>query len=213
MNYYYELNLNFNDDLYYFYEWDENDKLERIKKIPIIKIKSKLFKTIVNNNFEIDDNTFKYIENKTLNKDVFKINNACIFCDTKNCIAIEFDNNKKSIARSFLMLEDENNICDISYTLKYHDVYLENIKKLNTNNELRQELKIKKIITKEIFELYKNNNLKKLKYLYYEWFNLIENNKDVIVKNMYAEQKKDLKTIHHEIYNIIKMSYNKENSY
>ena len=35
MNFYYEIKLNFSDnELYKFYEWSENDKLDLIKKIP-----------------------------------------------------------------------------------------------------------------------------------------------------------------------------------
>ena len=76
--------------------------------------------------------------------------------------------------------------------------------------ELRQESRIIKIIMKEIFELYKNNNIKKLKYLYYEWFSSMEDNKDLILNNMYCDLKNGLKKIHYTIYNIIQMSYNFE---
>ena len=60
MNFYYEIKLNFSDnELYKFYEWSENDKLDLIKKIPIIKVKTALLKEIYNNNFEISEDLFK----------------------------------------------------------------------------------------------------------------------------------------------------------
>lgn len=208
MNFYYEIKLNFSDnELYKFYEWSENDKLDLIKKIPIIKVKTALLKEIYNNNFEISEDLFNYISGKTIVKDNLNIENACIFCDTKNCIAIEFDKNRKSIARSTLLLEDENNICEVSFSIKTKDIEIKKIDKLNYSHEFRQETKIKNVITKEILELYKNKDKNKLEYLYYEWFNEKEANLDIILKKMLQDIKKELKSIHCEIYKIIKMSY------
>ncbi len=208
MNFYYEIKLNFSDnELYKFYEWSENDKLDLIKKIPIIKVKTALLKEIYNNNFEISEDLFNYISGKTIVKDNLNIENACIFCDTKNCIAIEFDKNRKSIARSTLLLEDENNICEVSFSIKMKDIEIKKIDKLNYSHEFRQETKIKNVITKEILELYKNKDKNKLEYLYYEWFNEKETNLDIILKKMLQDIKKELKSIHCEIYKIIKMSY------
>ena len=208
MNFYYEIKLNFSDnELYKFYEWSENDKLDLIKKIPIIKVKTALFKEIYNNNFEISEDLFNYISGKTIVKDNLNIDNDCIFCDTKNCVAIEFDKNRKSIARSTLLLEDENNICEVSFSIKMKDIEIKKIDKLNYSHEFRQETKIKNVITKEILELYKNKDKNKLEYLYYEWFNEKETNLDIILKKMLQDIKKELKSIHCEIYKIIKMSY------
>ena len=208
MNFYYEIKLNFSDnELYKFYEWSENDKLDLIKKIPIIKVKTALLKEIYNNNFEISEELFNYISGKTIVKDNLTIETACIICDTKNCIAIEFDKNRKSIARSTLLLEDENNICEVSFSIKMKDIEIKKIDKLNYSHEFRQETKIKNVITKEILELYKNKDKNKLEYLYYEWFNEKETNLDIILKKMLQDIKKELKSIHCEIYKIIKMSY------
>ena len=209
MNYYYEINLNFNDTAYSFYEWNETDKLEHIKKIPVIKVKSNVLKKIVTNNFNVSKEFLDSINGRVLCKDNIKIENACIFCDTKNCIAIEFNNKGYSIARSNLMLEDENNICEIAYSFKYKDIELTNLEIINIKDEFRQEIKIKNIINKEIIELYNNKNYKKLEYLYYEWFGKLENNIETMVKNMYEDLKGNLKEIHYEIYKIIKLSYSR----
>ena len=53
-----------------------------------------------------------------------------------------------------------------------------------------------------------NNNINKLKYLYYEWFGEIESNKEIITKRMFKDIKEELKKTHYDIYNIIKLSYN-----
>ena len=41
MNYVYDIYLNLNNVLYDFFDWDKNDKLIHIKKIPIFKIWNK----------------------------------------------------------------------------------------------------------------------------------------------------------------------------
>ena len=212
MNFYYEIKLNFNDDkLFNFYEWSVDDKLDHIKKIPLVKVKSNVFRDIYSYNFKVNEDFLELINGRTMSKDGNNLESACIFCDTKNCIAIEFDNTGKSISRSSLLLEDENNICEISYSIKYHNLNLEKLEKITIPSEFRQETYIKKIITKEILELCKNDNINKLKYLYYEWFGKLEENKDTIIKHMLNDIKNELKKTHFNIYKIIKLSYNKIN--
>ena len=41
MNYYYDIVLNLNEELYEFYEWEENDSIDFIKKIPLFRVSTK----------------------------------------------------------------------------------------------------------------------------------------------------------------------------
>ncbi len=51
MNYYYDIILNWSEKGQYdFYEWNDTDYLELIKKIPFIKVKHKVFLDIAENN-------------------------------------------------------------------------------------------------------------------------------------------------------------------
>lgn len=209
MNYYYEINLNFDEKAYLFYEVSIKDKIEYIKKIPLIKVKTDVLKNIYLYDFKIDDNTYEFIKGKTFCKNNPNLKDACIFCDTKNAIAIEFSNDKNSISRSSLSLEDENNICEIAYSLKCKDVSIEKTHKLGLDIDFRQERNIKKLILLEIDNLYNSKNTNKLKYLYYEWFSKKSDNIDKIKKEMVNDINDRLKDIHLEIYNIIKLSYNK----
>lgn len=210
MNFYYEILLNFNEELFSFYEWSKNDKLEMIKKIPLLRVKTKLLQEILLYDFKIDLDLLEQLIGRTSCKNSSNtISCACVFCDTKNCIAIEFDQNGSSISRSALQLEDENNICEIAYSLKCRDINITKTKKLKVESTFRQEEHIKKIITKEILELYKNKNSKKLQYLYYEWFNKTEENMDKIIKEMFEDIKMELKKIHYDVYKIIELSYHK----
>ena len=48
MTYIYDIVLNFNNDFYEFYEWDKNDNLTLIKKIPLIKVESDFLDQVFN---------------------------------------------------------------------------------------------------------------------------------------------------------------------
>ena len=47
MNYVYDILLNFNEIGYYFYDWNGNDNILHIRKIPIFKIDSKTLKKVI----------------------------------------------------------------------------------------------------------------------------------------------------------------------
>ena len=50
MKYAYDVVLNFNDEFYNFYEWDTDDTIAYVKKIPIYKVTNDIindFKTIM----------------------------------------------------------------------------------------------------------------------------------------------------------------------
>ena len=49
MNYYYDLVLNFNETAFMFYEWNENDVIELIKKIPLFSVNNKVLKDLIYN--------------------------------------------------------------------------------------------------------------------------------------------------------------------
>ena len=46
MNYIYDIYLNLNETLYDFFDWNKNDKLTHIKKIPVFKVSEENFKEL-----------------------------------------------------------------------------------------------------------------------------------------------------------------------
>lgn len=213
MNYYYDIILNWSEIIpYSFYEWNDYDYLELIKKIPLIKIKHKSLIDIWNNNIKINSNFLSIIKDKTLvsgKNSICKINYACLFTDNKNVIAIEFNENGESINRSKLLLDDEMNVLEISYSLKEEEMEYEIIGKLVENKDLRQVSEAKKLIVLEINNLYQNKDLSKLRYLYYEY----KGEKSTDIEKIYNTLKEELETSFNEdffrIYDIIKLSYHK----
>lgn len=211
MNYYYNIILNWSEKTpYNFYEWNDTDYLELIKKIPFIKIKHKSLIDIMENNIKINNEFLNNIKDKTLvsgKNTIYKINYAVLFTDSKNIIAIEFNDNGESINRSKLLLEDEINALEVAYSLKEENIDFEIIKKIENNQTLRQESDAKRLITLELNNLYQNKELSKLRYLYYEYKEEKSEDIDYIYQTLINELETNFKEEFIRIYDIIKLSY------
>ena len=70
------------------------------------------------------------------------------------------------------------------------------------------EKDIKNNLLNKINDLYKNNDYEKLSYLYYEYFNKIENNKEEIYNNL-IKSINNFNYKHNVLYNILKLSEQK----
>jgi len=178
MNYYYDVLLNFQDEYYMFYEWDEQDSIEFIKKIPLFHVDTLMISDAISKIFEINMELLKQIENKTKLKQNKFLKYACIISDGKNSLALEFNEQGKIINKSSLTTEDELNINEFIYSISKSDINYNIIESCKKTKETRQELRVKKILKLEINDIYNKKNYSKLKYLYLEWFDEILNNID-----------------------------------
>ena len=169
--------------------------------IDILKYKVKINKDFLN---VIKDKTI--LSKKSLNRN---LEYACILTDSKNAIAIELDKDGSILYVSKLLLEDENNINEISFTLKKQDIKYTKLTKRNIKNEIRQVRNIKRIIKLELESLIKSQNFSKLSYLYLEWFDKEENNYKKMLQDMLNDLHLNIDDKHLKIYEIIKSSYNK----
>ncbi len=207
MNYYYDIVLNFQEDNYMFYEWEEEDNIDIIKKIPIFQINLKTFKDLINNEIKVDTEFLDIINNKTELKNK-TLKYVALFVSKNGAIALEFNEIGQSIYRSFLQVDDELGAIETIFTIPVYKLNYEITKKIIFNKNLRKEDNIKIFIKKEIDFLYQNKEIDKLKYLYNEWF--LKDNDDII--KIYKEMNKKLqdKLSDREIiiYNLIRLSYN-----
>lgn len=208
MNYYYDVLLNFQDIYYMFYEWDELDNIEFIKKIPLVHTESKTICDMISKKIKVNLDFLNQLENKTKLKQNKYLKYACIISDGKNSIAIEFNDNGEIISKSSLTIEDELNINEFIYSVNKINIQYENIADEILNKEIRQETKIKKILKLEINDMYKNKNFSKLKYIYLEWFNELLDSIDLMYKNMLNKLNKELTDKEYYIYELLKISYN-----
>lgn len=214
MYYYYDVLLNFGSDeeMYEFYEWDSEDTIEFIKKIPLFRVSTQTlidqlkFKTTFTEEF------LHQIENKTIVKSVNEtLRYAFLISDAKNAIALELDTKGHVINRSKLMLNDEANLLEMLFTMRETTLVYEKGEKYKKRKNLRQVEEIKKLIKCEIDTLYESKNKSKLKYLYYEWFNVESDDINFMVRAMKNALKKEYDASFARIYGLIKLTYHKVN--
>lgn len=193
MNYIYDIILNFNEQIYDFYEWNKNDILTHIRKIPLLRINSKDLYNIENNNVKFTDELFNKINNKTeiFSGRTVKNIDACLFSDGTSVLALKFKNNKYYYSK--LIIEEEMEIIEVSTRMKEitidYKIISEKIKSFKT----RKELEIENYVKKELNILEKNNEVEKLEYLFFECFG----RKDYDIQKLYSESDK--------IYSILKL--------
>ena len=196
MNYYYDLKLNFQKNNCLFYEWSNIDKIEVIKKIPIIHISTNVMEDILSNKIVIDMTT---INNKDL----------VLFVSKNNAIALKFSLDGNEMYRSQLLLEDEANVIEVSGKFNNYDIKYKVLEPIKYNAIPRKELIIKDVIKKEIKYLLDNKDYKKLDYLYMEWFDKRCNNYNLIENDINTKLSNGIGNKELSIYNLIILSYKK----
>ena len=166
MIYIYDIILNLTDDdrILEFFEWNEKDNIEHIKKIPLLKVNNTLMNDILNHEIKVDNNFLESIKNYTELFDIKKrkiMEYVCLFSDGPKVIASEFASNGKLLYRSSLLLDEEEEILDIVDNMDEQKINYKKLKPRNINFFLtRKELFIKNYLLKELKSSYKKNNIK-----------------------------------------------------
>lgn len=210
MTYIYDLLLNWDEVKYYnFFEWEDDDEIEYIKKIPVFRIKN--FDDLIYSHIKVDDSFLSRIYNKTEiynNKFFEKIKYCCLFCsdNLSKVIAFEFDDDGKSIYKSNVSIYDLEDIFNSvrktnSIKLNYiilssfidEDIYLTRLEKSK-----------KRFLVSEIDKSYKENNYDKLRYIYYELFDEECENIDFIRNKIISSLNNNFNDKHDLIYTLIK---------
>lgn len=191
MNYVYDILLNFNKEFYDFYEWNPNDEIIHIRKIPILKVSNKDFKNFKNSLVHFDNNFTSKIYNKTEKFSKAKpgsLNYAFLVSNEKETIALKLNKNGINTYKSSLLLDEGEEISDIAYDLPITNI---NYKIIKTNNEenfkTRKEKEIEKEIIIKLNKLYKAKEIEKLKFIYLDCFNKEEKNIDKILNILKKE--------------------------
>lgn len=211
MYYYYDVLLNFTEvpEIYEFYEWEEKDNVEFIKKIPLFRVTTECLKDNLKYQTKFDSSLVEQIKEKTIVKGSAENNlNTFILSDSKNALALEVNEDGRVVSRSKLLPSDELNLSEVMFTMKESALHYKKLEKYQSSNALRQIREIKKLIQHEIDTLYEEKNCSKLKYLYYEWLNKNSDNIDVIYKEMTSSLQKGYDENLKRVYDFIKLSYN-----
>ena len=208
MNYYYDVYLNYQDVYYMFYEWDELDNVEFVKKIPLFHVNSKTIIDFLTKKVKVTEEFLKKIENKTKTKNNTYLRYCCIVSDGKNSLALEFDEFGISTYKSSLILDDEISINEFIYNVKEGIIDYLALESESIKSETRLDERVKKVLRLEIDNMYKSQNYSKLKYIYLEWFGIYLDNYKKMYENMIERIEGKLTEKEYLIYDLIKLSYN-----
>lgn len=186
------IKLNFLDKYYHFYEWLNDDKIQEYKNVELVKVSSKALNDLIA--YQVN------ILNDNLNKDLY------VFTDSYSYVAIKFKN-KKSILKSSLLLEDEYNLKKILNKAKYIKLTYQKIELEKEDQDIRLNSLIKKYLIKEINKIKDQNDLDKIKYIYYEWFQHTESDGQKMLNKMLNYLDKPIDDKIKYIYDLFKNNY------
>ena len=214
MTYIYDVLLNFSDTerIVEFFEWNNNDSIDHIKRIPLIRISSNAFNELINNNIIVEKEFLDKIQDSTwMYKKTKNIEYAVLITDLNKVIAFEFNKEGKIIAKSGLLLDEEEEIIEESYDLKEENLNYKIESKINNNIFLtREEQKKQKYLLLELDNIVKENNKNKLNFLYHEIFL-----KDKLTfEEKYLKLKEDIEknytSKYNNLYEIVRLTYIKK---
>ena len=175
----YDILVNYKKYLYDFYEWDKEDEIKHVKKINAYKVKNDVLIDFMNNDVMVDENFLKEIENKTelyTNKYNKLINYACILFCKYEAISFLFDETGKVIGRSKLLYDECDDVINLGKNIENHNINYKIINKLEKNEGFtKKEIKLIKLFSKYIQNLYDDRKIDELNYLYYDCFNIEPN--------------------------------------
>lgn len=199
MNYIYDILLNFNNIPYDIFEWNKDDKILHIRKIPLIKLSTFDLFNLVNKKVKIDNEFLIKIYKRTEQYNKKVLDYAFLATDGKMVIAFKIEQNK--IKYSQLFLDEEMEVLDFSSNLnvssiKYQIINDKKIDYLQTRNQQY----IKKFIYNQLKKI---NDVDKLNFLYLECFNKKSND---TLKDIYYELDHNFENVYIKLYKVLKMT-------
>ena len=209
MIYIYDIMLNLNEELIEFFEWEEQDHITYVRRIPMCKISSIMMMNLLTNKVKITTEFLENIKNKSLINNQKGLEYLTLFTDEKIVVGVLLNNEGQIILLSRLIVDEEEEVLELASRLKEEKIEYKILNKNNSNilYLTRKEKQISKELEKEIYKLYEKNQIDKLNYFYYEYFNKISNNKDQVFQELLKSIKTSFNEKHLKLYEIIKLSY------
>lgn len=173
MIYIYDILLNWSSDgVYEFFEWDVNDELEHVKKIPLQRVSSEILKVFFFEKVKVDTSFLTKIKKKTecyFHNGVDIVSYATLFSDGKRCLALEFNEQGDVLYKSTLLLDEEEEVLEMTEELVITPITYEVLQKEKEITCLtRKEIADKNYLLKELAKIEKEEE--KINYLYEEYF-------------------------------------------
>ena len=206
MNYIYDILLNFHKEDFEFYDWNIDDDIIHIRKMPIIRISNDLLYKMVHFDFSVSLEFMKKISNRTeifSHKSIKIIKNMCMFSDGKDVLAVKFSNNGKKEKTSRLLLDEKEEVLDVISSMEESQVEITLDREYKQKGfKTREEQKIYNYIQREI----QKKDYDKLKYTYFECFNKEEIEIKKIIKRLKLALDEQWNVYYEKIYNILTLS-------
>jgi len=209
MNYIYDVLANFNNCFYDFFDWNVDDDIVHIKKLPILKVSYSFFNKVKYHEVVVSKDLLDKIYHKT---DFFKINKnkysyVCAFCDGNEAIILNFSSNGSILGRSSFLIDEENEVVDLSECLDVVDYSIIDFKEcVYSVFKTRKELSDISYFLSELRSMSDD----KLKYLYFECFNEFESDVQKVYDKIFYELEHSFNSICDKVSNFLKLtSFNK----
>ena len=185
------LNLRQMDEGLEFYEWKEDDLIEHIKKVPLFKVSKTLIEDLFTNKLQLDITILPKIRNKAIcyfNGETKQIPYLVLLSDGRKCFAIELDNKGNTLYKSSLLLDEEEEVLEMTEELVELPIGYKKTKIKNNKDQLtRFEKDNQKFLLRELEKI--KDNKEEINYLYEEYFdnNLtsIEDKFNTLKENVY----------------------------
>lgn len=166
------LNLRQMDEGLEFYEWKEDDLIEHIKKVPLFKVSKTLIEDLFTNKLQLDITILPKIRNKTIcyfNGETKQIPYLVLLSDGRKCFAIELDNKGNTLYKSSLLLDEEEEVLEMTEELVEMPIGYKKTKIKNNKDQLtRFEKDNQKFLLRELEKI--KDNKEEINYLYEEYF-------------------------------------------
>lgn len=185
----YDILVNFKKIPYEFYEWNKEDDVKHVKKMPSIKVSDSTLYDIFYNDAVVSKNFLDQIKDKTeifFGRTVKKVKYACVIYNDDVALSILLNDNGEIIGKSKLLFDEEEDVLKEDVPLKEIDYNI--IKKSKKISGLtRREAKIVLLLSKYLDKIYENKKNDEIKYMYFECFNKMEEDNEKAYKNLKNE--------------------------
>ena len=212
MNYIYDVIANFNSAPSDFFEWNKADTITHLKKVPIIKVKSEIIYDLIYKKVKINDELLNHIKNKTEFYSKADSNFIAIFTDTYINICIKFNKDGINSFKSFLQIDEDEEVLDLSQRMDEtsfnYQIFGINY---NPNFKTRKEIEVDNYVLNNIKRLYNNDEIEKLKYIYYDCFGKVEEDKNKIFDEISLQITNNNSILSNKIYDFFRLISSKSN--
>ena len=182
MNFIYDITVNMNTDLYNFYEWDSNDNINFYLKMPIFKIDNETMNDFINSSFIINKSFLSRIYKKSnCYSKICNHDYVSSFSDGERVLVVSFDAKGESVYKSYLSIDEEEDILEYTKLLKYSIIeYKVKEKNKSISYITRKEKYIRNYTSNILKRIINNKESDKLKYIFYEIYNKKENDDNLM---------------------------------